>query len=96
MLASKSNLLARLHYVLTAVLVAFIFILVDESTPSRLGFLVRGGYREIVTSPLSFYAQPFSPSFDPAKRAYATTLYSESYLPGALLLGHSLRQHGML
>ncbi|KAG8772480.1 hypothetical protein FRC16_005662 [Serendipita sp. 398] len=96
MLASKPNLLARLHYVLTAVLVAFILILVDENTPSRLGFLVRGGYREIVTSPLSFYAQPFSPSFDPAKRAYATTLYSESYLPGALLLGHSLRQHGML
>ncbi|KAG8843092.1 hypothetical protein FRC20_004067 [Serendipita sp. 405] len=50
----------------------------------------------VVPSPLSFYTHPFSSSLDPAKRAYATTLYSESYLPGALLLGYSLRKHGML
>ncbi|KAG8826795.1 hypothetical protein FRC17_008098 [Serendipita sp. 399] len=49
-----------------------------------------------ITSPLNFYSNPWSASTDPAKRAYATTLYDEGYLPGALLLGHTLRKHGMI
>ncbi|KAG8834382.1 hypothetical protein FRB91_001961 [Serendipita sp. 411] len=51
---------------------------------------------KIVTSPLSFYENPFAASTDPSRRAYATTLYGDKYLPGALLLGYSLRKHGML
>ncbi|KAG8796618.1 hypothetical protein FRC17_007973, partial [Serendipita sp. 399] len=50
----------------------------------------------ILTSPLSFYSDPFGATSDPSKRAYATILYGENYLPGALLLGYSLRKHGML
>ncbi|KAG8777399.1 hypothetical protein FRC15_011373, partial [Serendipita sp. 397] len=53
-------------------------------------------HKDIVTSPLGFYPNPFAPTSDPSKRAYATTLYDEGYLPGALLLGYSLRKHGML
>ncbi|KAH7098846.1 nucleotide-diphospho-sugar transferase [Auriculariales sp. MPI-PUGE-AT-0066] len=49
-----------------------------------------------VTRPLSFYKTPFSPSTNPLRRAYATTLYNDAYVPGALLLGHSLVRHGML
>ncbi|KAG8888646.1 hypothetical protein FRB98_007207 [Tulasnella sp. 332] len=50
----------------------------------------------LVTSPLSFYSSPFSPSTDPSRRAYCTCLYDEGYVPGAILLGYSLKRHGML
>jgi len=50
----------------------------------------------LITDPLSFYSKPFGPSLDPSHRAYATCLYNEAYVPGALLLGWSLQQHGML
>jgi len=49
-----------------------------------------------ITHPLSFYADPFAPVRDPGRRAYATTLYDEGYVPGALVLGRSLIKHGML
>ncbi|KZV97189.1 nucleotide-diphospho-sugar transferase [Exidia glandulosa HHB12029] len=49
-----------------------------------------------VTTPLQFYDAPFKPVGDPSRRAYATTIYNEHYVPGALLLGWSLRKHGML
>ncbi|KAG8985515.1 hypothetical protein FRB94_004877 [Tulasnella sp. JGI-2019a] len=50
----------------------------------------------LVTSPLSFYSSPFSHSTNPSKRAYCTCLYDEGYVPGAILLGYSLKKHGML
>ncbi|KAG8798514.1 hypothetical protein FRC17_007406, partial [Serendipita sp. 399] len=55
-----------------------------------------GSDGKIVTSPLSFYSHPFAASTNPSRRAYATTLYGNKYLPGALLLGYTLRKHGML
>ncbi|KAG9054827.1 hypothetical protein FS842_004046 [Serendipita sp. 407] len=55
-----------------------------------------GSFRHRQTSPLAFYDEPFNLSLNASRRAYATTLYDEGYVPGALLLGHSLRFHGML
>lgn len=52
--------------------------------------------KALETSPLSFYDNPFTPTSDPSRRAYATTLYDEHYVPGAILLGYSLKKHGML
>lgn len=51
----------------------------------------------IPVNPLSFYSHtnPYAIS-TPSSRAYATVLYNEDYVPGALLLGYSLRKHGMM
>ncbi|KAG8844016.1 hypothetical protein FRB91_002918 [Serendipita sp. 411] len=84
----RGRLMLTKTSLISALIVAIVALGYGYSYYSKLG-------TAFITSPLSFYSNPWSPSTNPAKRAYATTLYDEGYVPGALLLGHSLQKHRM-
>ncbi|KAG9027295.1 hypothetical protein FRB95_007925 [Tulasnella sp. JGI-2019a] len=100
-------LLILLALLLALVLSLGVYLHIDKIKSNRIATLILskipGGpgaldivRQPLVTSPLSFYQDPYATSSDPRKRAYVTILYNEAYIPGALLLGYSLRKHGML